>query len=153
VRVWRLTTRQHATTAFSGLGNRKVGSRWVPAGYSAVYTSESLSLATLETLVHIDPRHFKNNFVKLWAEIPEGMEMETLQADSLPKDWREVYEDPRLQAIGQDWMERAESALLMVPSAVVPEENNIIINPLHPNFMNISVGEPEPFTFDGRLIT
>ncbi|MET0065307.1 MAG: RES family NAD+ phosphorylase [Candidatus Thiodiazotropha sp.] len=153
MRVWRLTTRQHATTAFSGLGNRKVGSRWVPAGYSAVYTSESLSLATLETLVHIDPRHFKNNFVKLWMEIPEGMEMETLQVEFLPKDWREAYEDHRLQAIGQDWIERAENALLVVPSDVVPEENNIIINPLHPDFTDILVGPPELFAFDGRLMT
>jgi RES domain-containing protein len=124
----------------------------VPAGYAAVYTSESLSLATLETLVHIDPRHFKNNFVKLWAEIPDDMEMETLQAASFRKDWREVYEDPQQRAMGQDWIERAESALLVVPSAVVPEEKNIIINPLHPDFARIGVGEPEPFTFDGRLL-
>jgi RES domain-containing protein len=102
VRVWRITLKRHATTSFSGIGNRKVGSRWVPPGYPAVYTSEHLSLAVLETLVHIDPTHFKNNFVRHCADIPKEIAIEVLQADTLPNDWREAYEDSRLQAIGQD---------------------------------------------------
>jgi RES domain-containing protein len=153
VRVWRLTSKHHATTAYSGIGNKKAGSRWVPAGYSAVYTSEQVSLAVLETLVHIDPIHFKNTFVKLYADIPEDINIEILQIDTLPIDWRDAYEDPRLQTIGQDWIERANSAVLIVPSAIVPQENNIIINPLHSDFDSILIGDPEPFRFDGRLVT
>ncbi|MCG7868785.1 MAG: RES family NAD+ phosphorylase [Candidatus Thiodiazotropha taylori] len=153
MRVWRLTTKRHTNTAFSGIGNRKAGSRWVPSGYSAVYTSTHLSLAVLETLVHIDPFHLKNNFVVLQAEISEEIDIETLQPDTLPDDWQDGYEDPRLQAIGQDWIERASSAVLIVPSAIVPVERNIIINPLHSDFKHIKISDPAPFRFDGRLMT
>ncbi|MCG8023516.1 MAG: RES family NAD+ phosphorylase [Candidatus Thiodiazotropha endolucinida] len=151
MRVWRLTSQRHATTAFTGIGNRKAGSRWVPEGYLAVYTSDQLSLALLETLVHIDPKHIRNNFVVIPADIPETMDMEMLRLDSLPDNWRDRYEDSDLQAIGRDWIERGESAALIVPSAVVPQQQNIILNPEHPDFPNIEIGTAEAFLFDRRL--
>ncbi|MCU7916797.1 MAG: RES family NAD+ phosphorylase [Candidatus Thiodiazotropha sp. (ex Epidulcina cf. delphinae)] len=152
MRVWRLCTKRHADTAFSGIGNRKVGSRWVPAGYLAVYASERISLAVLETLVPIDPRHFRNNFVLLPADIPDALTLEGVEIDSLPDHWRDAYEDSHLQAVGRDWIERGDSAVLVVPSAVVPEERNFILNPQHPDFVKIEIGDAEPFAFDGRLV-
>ena len=152
MQVWRLTTRQHATTAFSGIGNRKVGSRWVPQGLLAIYTSENLSTAVLETLVHIDPSHFSNHFVCLKAEVPDGITMDEVSLADLPKNWRSRFEDHELQQVGAQWIERGSSAILMVPSVVVPPERNIIINPQHKDFEKIALGPAEPFLFDVRLL-
>lgn len=152
MRIWRLTTRKFAATAFTGVGNRKAGSRWVPEGLLAVYTSQYISTAVLETLVHIDPGHFGNNHVLIAADIPEEIAIDEVDVAALPSNWRELYEDDTLQQVGKDWINRASSAVLIVPSAVIPQEHNIIINPLHPDFAKIHINEPEKFKFDGRLI-
>jgi RES domain-containing protein len=152
VQVWRLTTRKYATTAFSGIGNREVGSRWAPAGLRVVYTSEHLSTAVLETLVHIDPNHFSNHFVCIQAEIPEQIPMDEVALADLPKDWQRRFEDSELQQVGADWIDRGSSAVLIVPSAVVPQERNIMINPQHQDFEKIVLGPAEPYLFDTRLL-
>lgn len=151
MQVWRLTTRKHATTAFSGIGNRKVGSRWVPEGLLAIYTSENLSTAVLEMLVHIDPNHFSNNFVCIKAEVPENIAVDEVALADLPKDWQSRFEDGELQQVGAQWIDRGSSAILMVPSAVVPQERNIIINPQHEDFDKIVLSPAEAFFFDPRL--
>ena len=147
MRVWRLTSRRHAETAFSGIGNQKVGSRWVPAGLPAVYTSEHAATAVLEILVHMGPEHFRERHVLITAEIPDDVRIETLDIKSLPTDWRRRYEDADLQAHGEAWIARAASAFLIVPSAVIPEERNVIINPLHPDFTRMVVHSPPGFPF------
>lgn len=149
--VWRLTSARHADTAFAGIGNRRVGSRWVPEGYLAVYTSEHLSLGVLEMLVHMEPRHFGDRFVCIPVDIPEDIPIDHLDVDTLPDDWIGRYEDETLQQVGRDWITAGNSVMLLVPSAVVPQENNIILNPEHPDFAAIQVGEAQPFRFDGRL--
>lgn len=151
MRVWRLTSARHADTALSGFGNRKFGSRWVPEGHLAVYTSEHLSLAVLEMLVHMEPRHFGDRFVSIPIDIPDGSAMDHLDVDSLPDDWTERYEDETLQQVGREWLAAGNSAMLLVPSAVVPQEHNIILNPEHRDFAAIKIGGAQPFRFDGRL--
>lgn len=152
MRAWRLTTKKYATTAFSGMGNRKVGSRWVPEGLLAVYASENLSTAVLETLVHIDPNHFSNNFVYIKAEIPDSIPMDEVFLDDLPNDWQSRFEDHELQQVGAEWIARGTSAILMVPSAVVPQERNVVINPEHEDFDKIVFSPAEAYTFDTRLL-
>jgi RES domain-containing protein len=152
VQVWRLTTRKYATTAFSGIGNRKVGGRWVPEGLLAIYTSENLSTAVLETLVHLDPNHFSNNFVCIKADIPDTIPMDEVSLADLPKDWQSRFEDSELQQVGAEWIDRGSSAILIVPSAVVPQERNIIINPQHEDFEKIVLSPAEPYVFDTRLL-
>ncbi len=152
MRVWRLASKRHAKSAFSGIGNRKVGSRWVPEGLLAVYTSESIALVLCETLVHMDPRHLRDNHAVIAADIPDDMPMERLDMNSLPNDWRSRFDDPLLQAIGRDWIEDAGSAVLAVPSVVVPQQVNYILNPEHPDFAGIGLGEPEVFICDPRLM-
>ncbi len=151
MRVWRLTAERHATTAFSGIGNQKVGSRWVPPGLLAVYTSEHASTTVLENLVHMDPIHFGHRYVLIGADIPDQARTESVDIASLPGKWQELYEDPGLQQIGEDWIRRMETAFLLVPTAVVPQERNIIINPLHPDFHSIVFHPQQLFRFDSRL--
>ena len=62
-----------------------------------------------------------------------------------------VYEDETLQQVGREWIAAGNSAMLLVPSAVVPQEHNIILNPEHPDFGAIKIGQAQPFLFDGRL--
>lgn len=151
MRIWRLTTRRFADSAFSGVGNREVGSRWVPKGQLAVYASEHLSTAVLETLVHMEPAHFGNNFVYCSALIPDELPMDEVSYDGLPDDWQARNDDAQLQQVGLDWIDRASSAILIVPSAVVPYERNIIINPAHRDFDSIKIDTMKPFVFDHRL--
>lgn len=133
MRVWRLTAKRHASTAFDGIGNQKVGSRWVPAGCAAVYTSEHAATAILENLVHMEPKHFGHRYVLIAADIPDDARMETLNVQDLPDDWQTRDEDSALRSLGKTWLDRANSAFLIVPSAIIPEERNIIVNPKHPD--------------------
>ena len=153
MRVWRLTQARHAETAFTGIGTKEFGSRWVPQGYAAVYTSEHISTSILETLVHMEVSHFGQHYVVIGVDVPDDLPMDVVQADSLPGDWAARFEDPQLHQVGTDWLERGESAALIVPSAVVPLERNVILNPEHPDFALVTIQRPEPFALDGRLAT
>lgn len=151
MRVWRLTQKRHAKNAFSGIGNRKAGSRWVPEGYLAVYTSENISLAVLEILVHMDVAHIGDHYMLISVDIPNDVTIDEVDVASLPENWRNRYEDRELQSVGLQWVESASSAILKVPSAVVTNEQNYILNPIHSDFEKLSISEPMPYKFDGRL--
>ena len=77
--------------------------------------------------------------------------METLETRVLPKDWRTHAGREPLQALGGEWLQQSRSCVLAVPSAVIPAELNFLINPLHPDFKRISLGEPETLDADMRL--
>lgn len=151
MRVWRLTRQRHATTAFLGIGAERAGSRWTPPGLRVVYTSESIALAVLETLVHMEMRHAAAAQVLIEAEIPDDLPCAKLAVGDLPENWRD-YPAPRgLQVFGRDWVMASASAVLQVPSAIVPHEYNFILNPAHPDYCRIRLGSPQLFRFDGRL--
>lgn len=149
LQVWRLVTARFAATAFSGEGARLYGGRWNRKGVPLVYTSATLSLAMLEMLVQDDP--LRADYVAIPATIPEGLTIERVDTGELPGDWRRPRARARLQARGTAWARSLSSAVLAVPSAVIPAEYNYLLNPLHPAFSQISIGEPEPFAPDPRL--
>lgn len=151
MKAWRICSSKYASTAFSGIGNRKAGSRWVPEGVLVVYTSQSLSLAILENLVHMDVRHFPAEHIVIPVDIPDSIDIEEVEVESLPDDWQRFDDYSHLHPIGQDWVTRAESAILIVPSVVAPGESNFVINPEHPDFKKLVIGDPFPFEFDGRF--
>jgi RES domain-containing protein len=148
--VWRLVTARFAASAFSGEGARLYGGRWNRKGVPMVYTSASLSLAVLEMLVQDDP--LRAAYVAIEAAIPDEVHMERLTVNELPADWRSLGARTELQEIGTVWARRLSSAVLAVPSAVVPVEANYLLNPLHPDFNWIEVGPPMPFGTDPRLL-
>ena len=149
MRVWRLCKIKHI--AFDGEGARRAGGRWNRRGTRVVYTSESLSLAALELLVHCEIALAPEDLVAVPAEVPDAIAREELSAADLPRDWR-VHPAPEgLARLGTDWIRRGKTAVLGVPSAVVPAERNFLLNPAHPDFARIRVGRPEPFSFDPRL--
>ncbi len=148
--VWRLVTARIVDTAFSGEGARRYGGRWNQKGAPLVYTAGNVSLAMLEMLVQDEP--LRARYFMIPAEIPTGMKIDRISFDQLPSDWRDHTALQRLRTIGTEWATRLSSAVLTVPSAVVPAETNYLLNPKHPDFAKISIGEPQELVTDLRLI-
>lgn len=149
MRVWRIARAAHA--ALDGEGARRFGSRWTPRGVPAIFTSATLSLAALERFVHTDPDLEPGDLVAIPVEMDDDIDIRTVDRARLPADWRSFPAPAPLAAIGVQWLQARETAILSVPSVVIPIERNFIFNPAHPDFRNFVPGEPEPFSFDPRM--
>ena len=148
--VWRITTARFAGTAFSGEGARRYGGRWNPKGCEVVYTAESQSLALLELMVQDDP--LRAHYILIPAHLPSGLPETRIDAEQLPGDWRTIGARDVLQDLGAAWLQAAATAVLSVPSAVVPAERNYLLNPRHPDFAHIRIGTPQSLQTDTRLL-
>jgi RES domain-containing protein len=102
--------------------------------------------------VHVDITEVPNDLVARSAIIPDDVAMQEFRVGDLPRDWREYPAPERLAALGTAWLERGETAVLAVPSVVIPPERNYLINPAHRDFAKISVSSVQPFTFDARVL-
>lgn len=147
--VWRIASRAHA--ALDGEGARLYGSRWTPRGLPAVFASATLSLAALERFVHTDPDLEPADLVALEITIAPGLRVDAVAASALPRHWRDYPAPQALALVGARWLREAKTVALSVPSAVIPRERNVIINPAHPDFARLHVAPPEPFAFDPRM--
>jgi RES domain-containing protein len=150
LRAWRLVKRKYLAGAFSGEGARRFGGRWNSPGKPVVYTAEHASLAVLEILVHI-PSSALLPFYRLIPVDFEPQLAETLGPEDLPRTWRQSPPPLRLQHLGDAWLAEKRSAVLKVPSAVLPVEWNFLLNPLHPDFGALRIGEPLQYLLDQRL--
>jgi RES domain-containing protein len=135
----------------SGEGSRLYGGRWNAKGTRLVYCVEHLSLACLESLVHADIRNLPGDLQAIACDIPDGVSRKVLVASALPAGWNQVPGPQVLKVIGSAWAALKAEAILVVPSAVIPEEMNYLINPDHPEAGQIGVLPSRPFRFDGRL--
>lgn len=151
MRTWRLVASNFAKDAFTGEGARIAGGRWNPKGVPVVYTASSLALATLELLVHTAEDLFPDTLVSFAVDIPDDIAIEHVATDALPSNWRNYPAPEALQDFGGTWAARRASAVLIVASAVIPEENNVLLNPLHPDFTRLRWQTAQPFQFDPRL--
>ncbi len=149
MRVWRITSEAHA--AFDGDGARRYGSRWTPRGIPAIYTSATLSIAALERFVHTDSDLQPTDLVAIPVEIRDETSIESVQVGTLPGDWRTFPPPPPLAVIGERWFRASRTAILSVPSVLIPHERNFVLNPTHRAFAQLSIGSPEPFSFDPRM--
>lgn len=148
--AWRIVKAKHAATAFSGDGAAKFGGRWNSRGVRMIYASASKSLAVLESLVHLNPPVvFKS------VEFGIGFDaalVNKIALSDLPADWRQEPPSASTQALGDAWVKSGTSAILAVPSVVLPSETNYLLNPAHPDFSKIKIAKPEAFVFDPRLL-
>jgi RES domain-containing protein len=149
--VWRITSARYGATAFDGEGARLYGGRWNHPGTAVVYCSATLSLAALEYFVHIELDLAPPDLVSVAADLPLGLSLETLEVEALPPDWRTYPAPERLKDLGTGWARSGRTALLLVPSCVIPHEMNILVNPAHPDFPKLRVHAAEPFSFDPRM--
>ena len=150
MRIWRLTASRYVDTAFSGEGTFRVGGRWTPVGYRAVHAASSIALAVLETLVHVAPSVMPAYRV-IAVDVPEIMPVATITVADLPGDWRRTPPPSALKELGKAWLHAGETALMQVPSVIVPEEANYLVNPRHADFSRLVIHPPAPFTIDRRL--
>jgi len=149
--VVRLGKHAHRAQLFSGEGGLHAAGRWTSRGHPVVYTSASISLAVLEYTVNYRRRNWVPATVLGRATIPASVRIEAVSTTGLPCKWFAPDPPPRLREIGGDWLRRRESAALKVPSAIVAEEFNYLLNPLHADFRKISLGAPQVFHFDRRI--
>lgn len=148
--VWRITTARFAASAFSGEGARLHGGRWSAKGWPVIYTAQSQSLALLEMMVQDLP--LRAHYVLIAAHLPADLPQTRIELRALPSDWRSPGTREGLQRLGQDWLERGATAVLNVPSAVLPAERNCLLNPHHPDFARIRLGPAEALQTDRRLL-
>src|SRR3972149_3462689 len=118
---------------------------------ATVYTAQSLSLAALEQFVHLGPEDNHIQFVSFRVEIPEDLNIDKLESDKLPVDWRMEPPPDSTRRIGTQWAESGRSAVLRLPSVIIPTEYNYALNPTHPDFRRIRIEEPKQFSFDPRM--
>ncbi len=153
IRVWRLVKPRFAATAFDGEGARRQAGRWNSEGTPIVYTASTVSLAALELLVHADVEDMPAAYVAIAVDIPHSVRIESIEISTLPRHWRVSAPYPRqCQALGDGWFASGRTAVLAVPSVVVPMERNYLLNPAHPDFPKLMIGRPDKFRFDNRLL-
>lgn len=146
MRVFRICRSDRAR--FDGEGARIAGGRWNTPGLRLVYTAQSESLAILEMLVHLTERQIPVNHVCVPAEVPDSL-IESLPDQALPPGWR--MDSAATAHIGSRWIQAGTSAVLRIPSVVIPREWNYLISPIHPAFSAIVVQHRLPIEFDPRL--
>ncbi|MGB7291064.1 MAG: RES family NAD+ phosphorylase [Thermodesulfobacteriota bacterium] len=149
--VYRIAKTRRRISDLSGIGAKLYGGRWNNKGTGIVYTSESRSLATVEYLVHVPISIIPDGLSIASIKIPDSIKPKHVLPGDLPNKWRDYPPPPELAEIGTKWALSNETLLLRVPSAVVENEFNILINPQHPDMKRITISKIENFRFDKRL--
>jgi RES domain-containing protein len=150
MRVWRIARQGYAP--LDGEGARRFGGRWNSRGLPAVYTAGHLSLAVLEVLVHTDPDLIPLDLAIFEIEMADALSIQRIHAADLPEGWAATPDHRACRELGDAWLAQATHPVLEVPSAVVPEEANYLINPTHADSAIVKVVRTRPFVFDARLI-
>ena len=150
-RVYRILRRAYSKKPLDGEGAYRFGGRWSSTGTRLAYTSEHLSLAMLEYLVHVESAEAPNDLVVIPADVPSSVSRVSIAAKQLPKHWRQFPAPTELTRFGDEFVRKNRAAVLIAPSALVPGESNWLINPRHPDFQQIRVNPAETLHYDPRF--
>lgn len=131
--AWRIVNARYVATAFQGEGARRFGGRWNSKGTPIIYTAGSQALAVLEMLVHLEAADLLSHYRLIPVTFDESL-VKVLEPRSLPANWRRRPTPRSARAIGDEWVASNASAVLRVPSVVVPSESNYLLNVMHPDF-------------------
>lgn len=153
MKVYRIERQKYLETTLKGIGAAKNdGYRWNSLNTFLVYTAESRSLATLEVSVHLDlTEDLPTDRFYVEIEIPDSIEILEISINQLPENWDSKPPILETQFIGDDFVSSNSAAVLKVPSSIVPEEFNYLINPNHPDSNKIKIITYKNFRFDNRL--
>ncbi|MDA8239220.1 MAG: RES family NAD+ phosphorylase [Nitrospiraceae bacterium] len=153
ISCYRLVIKDYAAFALTGNSAAEHPGRWNHRGYRAVYAAESRALASLELYVNLGDEDVINLEFSLFAlHIPQEVRITDLKLKDLPNDWRSIPPSDSTRDIGTKWLAKGETAALTVPSIIIPEEKNFILNPGHPDFQKIKKIGPLAFSYDPRII-
>jgi RES domain-containing protein len=148
--VYRITHKKWATK----LSASGYAARWNSTGVYMIYAAENRSLACLENLVHRNGFGLDVDFCVMTILIPKSVSIEEIQSNQLPENWNNLDENAHLlcRTIGDNWIREQTSCVLLVPSAIIEGERNIIFNPNHKDFKKITIKKVSSFAFDNRLM-
>ena len=146
--VYRITNSKYKDD-ISGSGAKITGARWNLPGSSMLYTAENISLSTLELLVHIGFNDIQNFYHLLTIFIPDDAAIKEISSAKLKTNWQE--DEDYTAFMGTDFINSNQSLILKVPSAIITEEHNYLVNPDHPDFKKIKIKRSKQFIFDKRL--
>lgn len=135
----------------TGTGARLYGGRWNSIGKPMVYLASSRALAVLEVLVHLSPTMFPGGFCIAQIEVPDNS-FQSVEIKQLPVNWQDISPPTALKKVGDGFLKQQDKLLLKVPSAIVAEEYNYLLNPLHPEISKVKLIKQLPFNFDERLV-
>lgn len=136
----------------SGTGAKRFGGRWNNKGIALLYTSQHRSLAILELLVNTGMQALPKDLSMLKLKLPKLNSSSEITAADLPGNWRNTPAPFQLAEMGSEWIISNSALTLHVPSAVVPEEKNILVNPNHPDFKKLRIESVSSFKIDSRLL-
>lgn len=148
--LWRIARRPHALDRL-GTGARSAGGRWNSIGTAVIYTGRTIAIAALETFVHV-AAVVPPDLVLIRVVLPDRHSSETAAPPDLPPGWDTVPPGPASMRFGTRWASEKRSLVLYVPSALLPEEQNAVLNPGHPEFAAVTMTIERPFHFDPRLL-
>lgn len=153
MKVYRVEREKYLKTTLSGIGaSMSKGFRWNSLNTKLIYTAESRALATLEVAVHLDLNEdLPNDRFYVEIEIPDTLPILEVKIEDLPEDWNAKPPTLTTQMIGDDFVLENEAALLKVPSSIVPQEFNYLINPNHKDAKKIKIIATTSMLFDSRL--
>jgi RES domain-containing protein len=151
VKVYRIAKMKFVND-LSGKGAELYGGRWNNAGVPMIYTSESRALAGLEYLVHISTSLLPLNLSIAELEFSNRIKVDTIHKIDLPGNWKEYPAPFELPEIGSKWIMECTSLVLRVPSVLLENEFNYLINPKHRDISKIIIKNIESYSFDNRLI-
>lgn len=151
IKAYRLLKRKWSVHAFDGEGSRLYGGRWNSKGIACVYTADCESLSILETIVHLSSGRHLHDWCMYEIELEERQLLK-LEHSALSANWFETPAPFENTVIGDDWVQSNDSVGLILPSAVARRDNNIMLNPAHPDFDSVVKSAREiNFFLDGRL--
>ncbi len=149
--VYRIVKEKYADP-LSGVGASLVGGRWNSVGIEMIYTSQSRALAILEVLAHLPKTLLPDDLVLLQIHIPESLPIIKISKSKLPENWQQFPPLRSTKQKGDQFIKLGKNVLLKVPSALVKDEYNYLINPHHEDFQKISLVKIEKFNLDNRLL-
>jgi RES domain-containing protein len=148
--VYRLCRQAYAND-LSGYGAKISGGRWNSKGVAALYTSASRALCAIEIVVHVPAGIIPKDYFMVSISIPDNETIDILNPKNLPSTWNNNPISGSTQRIGNSFLAEQKALVLKVPSAIIKDEWNYIINPMHPGFKKVKIVNTEPFSFDTRL--
>lgn len=151
MRVWRICRKPYVADALAGRSGLFTSGRWHSKGRRVVYTSGSRALAALEVLVHVDRDMVPSDLVQLEIDVPDELNILRIRIGELPKNWKSYPAPPALQRRGDEWLLDGSAPVLQVPSAVIPEEFNMLLNPQHADARKLKIVSTRNFAYDSRL--
>lgn len=144
-------TREYRADDLSGAGAKATGGRWNSPGTAVVYCSTSIALACLETVVHFKASSLPLNRYLVAIDVSGEVWARRAVVDAPPVGWDAAPAGMTSIELGNEWVTQGKTALLLVPSVIVPEEYNVLLNPKHADTAGIAANKLRRWTYDARL--